>query len=55
MEPQAALVGAEGAVELDPEAPVDVDLAVGSLTEWLIQGLNPILALDGVGVADLGQ
>src|SRR5690606_10840852 len=28
VEPQATLVGAEGAVELDPEAPVDVDLAL---------------------------
>ncbi len=28
VEPQAALVGADGAVELHPEAPVDVDLAL---------------------------
>ncbi len=28
MEPQTALVGADGAVELDPEAPVDMDAAL---------------------------
>ena len=56
MEAQAALVRAEGAVELDPEAPVDVDLTGVVLPRDPEQDLALGLAdaLDDLAVVELG-
>jgi len=56
MEPQPALVGAQGAVELDPEAPVDLHLAVvvlpGNAEDRLPLGLAD--PLDDLGLGEFG-